>query len=102
MSTEHTPGRSSTDILIMELRILAEGLHTGDGVAEAALLEAADRLQELDSSLAAAPEMLEALKMLYALVQGECPSLLSDDSGGDVRCAIMVEAAIAKAEWRQP
>jgi hypothetical protein len=50
---------------------------------------------------ATAPEMLEALKMLYALVQGECPSLLSDDSGGDVRCAMMVESAIAKAEGRQ-
>jgi hypothetical protein len=53
MSTEakHTPGRSSTETLIKALRILAAALNTGDGVAEAALLEAADRLQELDSKL---------------------------------------------------
>ena len=47
--TEHTPGRSSTDTLIKALRILASD--TGDGVAEAALLEAAERLQELDAKL---------------------------------------------------
>jgi hypothetical protein len=49
--TEHTPGRSSTETLIKALRILAAALNTGDGVAEAALLEAAERLQELDSKL---------------------------------------------------
>jgi len=49
--TEHTPGRSSTETLIKALRILADALRTGDGVAEAALLEAADRLAELDARL---------------------------------------------------
>jgi hypothetical protein len=51
MSSSHTPGRSSTETLIKALRILAAALNTGDGVAEAALLEAAERLQELDSKL---------------------------------------------------
>jgi hypothetical protein len=51
MSSSHTPGRSSTETLIKALRILAAALSTGDGVAEAALLEAAERLQELDSKL---------------------------------------------------
>jgi hypothetical protein len=51
MSTEYTPGRSSTETLVKALRVLAAGLHTGDGVAEAALLEAAGRLQELDQRL---------------------------------------------------
>ena len=51
MSTEYTPGRSSTQTLVSALRVLAAGLHTGDGVAEAALLEAAGRLQELDQRL---------------------------------------------------
>jgi len=51
MSTEYTPGRSSTETLVKALRVLAAGLHTGDGVAEAALLEAAGRLQELDARL---------------------------------------------------
>jgi hypothetical protein len=51
MIIEYTPGRSSTETLIKALRVLAAGLHTGDGVAEAALLEAAGRLQELDQRL---------------------------------------------------
>jgi hypothetical protein len=51
MSSSHTPGRSSTETLIKALRILAAAINTGDGVAEAALLEAAERLQELDSKL---------------------------------------------------
>lgn len=51
VTTEYTPGRSSTDTLIKALRIISAELHTGDGVAEAALLEAADRLAELDARL---------------------------------------------------
>ena len=48
--------------------------------------------------MAAAPELLEALKKLYALVEGECPSLLDEDSGGDSRLDIEIRAAIAKAK----
>ena len=51
---------------------------------------------------AAAPELLEALEMLYAVVQGECPSLLDEDSGGDSRLDIAIAAAIAKAKGEQP
>jgi hypothetical protein len=50
-ASKSTPGRSSTETLIKVLRILAAALNTGDGVAEAALLEAAERLQELDAKL---------------------------------------------------
>ena len=52
--------------------------------------------------IAAAPELLEALEMLYAVVQGECPSLLDEDSGGDSRLDIAIAAAIAKAKGEQP
>jgi hypothetical protein len=45
--------------------------------------------------IAAAPDLLHALKNLYALVQGECPSLLEDDHHD-----VMVSGAIAKAEGR--
>lgn len=49
--SKSTPNRSSTETLIKALRIIAAELRTGDGVAEAALLEAADRLAELDARL---------------------------------------------------
>jgi len=41
---------------------------------------------------AAAPDLLDALQNLYALVKGECPSLLADDHHDE-----MVRTAIAKA-----
>ena len=44
--------------------------------------------------IAAAPLLLEALIVLHAVVVGECPSLLDEDSGGDLRLAIAVEDAI--------
>jgi hypothetical protein len=45
-------------------------------------------------------DMLAALKELHALVRGECPSLLNEDSGGDARLDLSVRAVIAKAEGR--
>jgi hypothetical protein len=50
--------RSSTDTLIRAVRILAHGIQTDDGVANAALFEAADRLEELQKRN---DEMLELL-----------------------------------------
>ena len=43
-------------------------------------------------------ELLAALKELHALVRGECPSLLNEDSGGDARLDLAIEAAIRQAE----
>ncbi len=51
--TMNTP-RSSTETLIKALRILAHDLDTEDGVANTAISEAADRLEELHSSSLAA------------------------------------------------
>lgn len=42
--------------------------------------------------IAASPELLSALQNLYALVKGECPSLLEDDHHDE-----LVRAAIDKA-----
>lgn len=42
--------------------------------------------------IAAAPDLLAALQSLYALVKGECPSLLENDHHDE-----MVSAAVAKA-----
>jgi hypothetical protein len=42
-------------------------------------------------------ELLDALQNLSALVWGECPSLLNEDSGGNSQLAMQIEDAIAKA-----
>lgn len=41
----------------------------------------------------------EALKELHAMVKGECPSLLDEDSGGNARLDMQIEQAI---ERKQP
>jgi hypothetical protein len=44
--------RSSTETLIKALRILARDIQSNDGVANAAIYEAADRLEELQAEKA--------------------------------------------------
>lgn len=51
--------------------------------------------------IAAAPDLLDALKELVAVVRGECPSLLEEDSGGSALLDMAIEDAIAKAEGRE-
>lgn len=64
-------------------------IYVDDGGAE----ERDAKTAEADARLiAAAPDLLDALENLYALVRGECPSVLEDDHHDD-----MVRAAIAKA-----
>jgi hypothetical protein len=58
--------RSSTDTLIRATRILAHDIRTDDGVANAALFEAAGRLEELQKQN---DEMLMALKQIVLLVK---------------------------------
>jgi hypothetical protein len=43
--------KTQTDVLIAAMRILARDVESGDGVANAAIAEAADRLKELDAKL---------------------------------------------------
>ena len=55
------------------------------------------RRDEAQQLAAAAPELLAALIELHAMVKGECPSLLNEDSGGNGRLAMQIEDAISKA-----
>ena len=50
--------------------------------------------------IAAAPELLSCLKELHALVWGECPSLLNEDSDGIGRLDVAIRAALRAVEGR--
>jgi len=54
-----------------------------------------EEIEANSNLIAAAPDLLAALKNLYAMVQGQCPSLLENDHHNE-----MVYGAIAKAEGR--
>lgn len=63
----------------------------------------ADAAWPADAALiAAAPELLNALEELTALVRGECPSLLDEYRGGLGRLSAQIDAALAKAKSVQP
>ncbi len=53
--------------------------------------------RELGESKAREERLREALRALYALVKGECPSLLRDDSGGDAVLDCAIEAVLKEA-----
>ena len=58
-------------------------------------------MDEADAHLiAAAPDLYAALRDLAALVRGECPSTLNEDSGGDAALSLRIDGALAKAEGR--
>jgi hypothetical protein len=40
-------------------------------------------------------KMREALRELHAMVRGECPSLLDEDSGGNSKLALEIEAVLS-------
>ena len=46
-------------------------------------------------------DLLRALRELYYTVQGECPSLLDEDSGGNGYLDVEIINAIAKAEGKK-
>jgi len=69
----------SANTVLFHCAVIADGSNLETAKANAALI-------------AAAPELLAALEALYALVQGESPSLLEDDHHDE-----MIRAAIAKA-----
>ena len=58
------------------------------------------RIAELEAALAAERERREAaealLLELVAVVRGECPSLLDEDSGGDARTSLDIDAHFAR------
>lgn len=94
----YTP-RSSTETIIKAMRILAQDIVSDDYVANAAIMEAADRLDELQ---AANVLMLEALE---AVIANDCDHKMAAEFGGytlddEVRDAVI--AAIAKVKGEQP
>ena len=54
--------KSSTDTIIAALRILAVEIHSEDGVANAAISEAADRIEELQRKVRNQRRELDKLK----------------------------------------
>lgn len=65
--------RSSTETLVKALRILARDIQSDDGVANAAIAEAADRLAELERENAALRDDKERLDSgtILLIVHGE-------------------------------
>lgn len=64
----------------------------GNGVYEyIGLLEKELRVANLKCQLA-----ISLLSDLHALVEGECPSLLNEDSGGDAALAVKIEELLLK------
>lgn len=60
-------------------------------------IEAYGKQKERAQMMSAAKELYAALDELVAQVRGECPSLLSEDSGGDAELSMEIDAALAKA-----
>lgn len=54
--------RSSTEDLISALRILAVDIESGDGVANACIAEAADRMEEMRTEINNQREIIKHLK----------------------------------------
>jgi DNA repair exonuclease SbcCD ATPase subunit len=52
--------------------------------------------QRAESAEASRDALREALKELRAVVLGECPSLLNEDSGGDARLALQIDKLLAE------
>lgn len=63
-----------------------------DGHRQEHLIDLKDgQIDELRAELDAARELL---RELTALVRGECPSLLNEDSGGDANLALSIDDAL--------
>jgi hypothetical protein len=62
----NTP-RTSTTTLIAALRALARSIESQDGVANAAILEAAERMEEMLDALVAADKYLEHRRFIGGL-----------------------------------
>lgn len=82
--------KTETKVLIQALRILARDIQSGDGVANAAIAEAADRLEEMDAAPQAENKQLReavirALPAIreYVDFHGPCLDCHPDDREGE-------------------
>jgi uncharacterized protein HemX len=69
--------KSSTDTLIAAMRILARDIQSGDGVANVAIAEAADRLAEQQARIAELAAKAAAGRRAVAVTAGALVDLLS-------------------------
>jgi hypothetical protein len=91
----HPPRREQDDAEIAELRAEVERLQGRVNLLEPANVEMFDALANIQPKH---EELRRLLTDLTALVRGECPSLLNEDSGGDARLALAIDAALARKE----
>lgn len=63
--------KSKTTTLITAMRILSRDIETGDGIANMAINEAADRLQEMSEALGVGIRFAEEILRLHDAVGGD-------------------------------
>lgn len=104
-TVKHTPGPWHVDPKAPEESFFEDvNILRHDGLAVAVCVHNGDIVPpepEANARLiAAAPDLLEALRELFATVQGECPRLLDEDRGANPHLYSSIVDAIAKAEGR--
>lgn len=72
---------------------------TGPSLAEQLSFHREDKAKA--HLIANAPALREALEDLFAVVRGECPSLLNEDSGGDGELSIRIEDLLSSTATEQ-
>jgi hypothetical protein len=82
---------SDIDELVKRLREHPENDRPGGAVCQ----DAADVLERQQRDL---KEAVELLRNITALMRGECPRLLNEDSGGDGRLSCGIDAFLARVK----
>lgn len=84
--------------LLITLTKISQGDHEAVRTAKNHDAEQRAEIERLQAQLATAKQEIarlrEALSELHAQVQGECPSLLNEDSGGDAKLALEIESLL--------
>lgn len=70
--------RTETAVLVAALRILERDIQSGDGVANAAIAEAADRLAELEREVAALRAEVKVTRQNYEAFKADNIALRAD------------------------
>lgn len=70
---------------------------TGKPIPGTTSPETDEMVAEYDAAIAEVEGMMAVLEELHAMVWGECPSLLNEDSGGCSRLDLQIRAILSKA-----